>query len=488
MLNVDYKLVTKALSQRLREILPRIIHTDQAGFVQNRFLGSNVLDVQTLLHYFDQAALEHEVAFLSLDIYKAFDSVNWQFLNNLLNSYGFPAYFTRWIQTMQAQVEIRVANNGHLSSPIEIQKGLAQGCCLSPFLFLLVIETLAHHIRSNPRIEGVQFLHYHKKINLVADDCLLTLKASVENLQNLTTVLEHFSLQSGLHINCEKSVLMHEVSDNAFCTHPAITQFKNASFGEGVSYLGTRLGKKSVLNSNFQVTKSLVTDVLKNRPTQLCSVSGKILQVKSLVASKFVYKFMLLPTPPAPLLRMLDSIYHNHIWNEGRHKMSKQKAQLPKREGGLNMINVFHQNASLKLGWLNRFLSDTSSMTFTQYFMFECTVIPFNEFLKCNLTPRNSKFLLKRKPPKFIECIFQFWFERTHISDKPTPNQRDEMLNSLFCFNDVTLIQLSFTEQHTLYQFLADNNVYTLREVLSNVTDILAAMALQAPTLCNPLQ
>ena len=155
LLNVDYKLVTKVLASRVKAILPRIIHTDQQGFVSNHFLGNHVLDIQTLMHLLETSEIQADTAILSLDIHKAFDSVDWTFLTMVLRSYGFPTYFLDWIDAMHQDVELRVLNNGHLSDPVFAKKGVAQGCSLSPYLFVLVIETLACYIRSCPWIKGL---------------------------------------------------------------------------------------------------------------------------------------------------------------------------------------------------------------------------------------------------------------------------------------------------------------------------------------------
>ena len=65
LLNVDYKIVTKVLAMRVKAVLPRIIHTDQTGFVSNRYLGTNVLDVQALMCILEKMEHQQEIALLS---------------------------------------------------------------------------------------------------------------------------------------------------------------------------------------------------------------------------------------------------------------------------------------------------------------------------------------------------------------------------------------------------------------------------------------
>ena len=295
LLCVEYKILTKALTLCLKEILPRLIHTDQTGFVANRFLGSNVIDVQTLLNMLDK---EGNYAIISLDITKAFDTVDWLFINTILQAYGFPEYFIQWIQITHQNAELCVLNNGHLSEPFFAQKGLPQGDSLSAYLFILVIESLAAHIRSNRWLEGISVRGYQKKIGLVADNVLLALKPTSDNFETLNLVLDHFGHVSGLHVNYEKSkIMMKPGKQNAFLNDPNFNRYKIVSPVEGIFYLGVWMGNKPLQCRNFEYNETLMLDVLKSRPIRTLSLSGRILQVKSLAASKFVYRFMLLPSP-----------------------------------------------------------------------------------------------------------------------------------------------------------------------------------------------
>ena len=485
LLNVDYKLVTKVLALRLKLIIPKIVHTDQTGFVTNRFLGSNVLDVQTLMHILDRLEQQQEVATLALDIEKAFDTVDWGFIRLVLRSYGFPPSFINWVTTMQTNVELRVLNNGHLSDPIVAKKGVAQGCSLSPYLFILMIETLAHHICSNPRINGLIYHDYEKKINLVADDCLLTLQATVDNFAELHTTLSHFSAVSGLRTNFNKSVLLCDRFPDGWLENPAVSIYKHATMSDGFTYLGTRLGNAQVLSSNFQLNTITMKDLLRSRPLQATSLSGRILQIKTLVASKFVYKFMLLPTPHPQFLHKLDTEYHDYIWQGGRHKLNKPALCLPKSKGGFNMLNVSRQELSLKLGWINRFLKDTECLSLTQYFLFTCTRITTFDFFRCNLY-RSYHRLHKWPIPQVLGDILEAFFHCKYVSHVPADSDvtaGTRILTSLFCFNEALLNTLPFAQEYALYLFLADNGVYTVQDVLINGLQITGALLIASSEL-----
>ena len=141
LLNVDLKILTRALSLRISPILDDIVQKEQQAFVKGRYLGNCFLDLQAMA----TRALEEDDDYLaiSLDIEKAFDSVKWQFVNDLLKANGFPPAFLDWIELMQKGKELRLFNNGHSSQTIFVSNGLAQGDSLSPFIFIICMEALA---------------------------------------------------------------------------------------------------------------------------------------------------------------------------------------------------------------------------------------------------------------------------------------------------------------------------------------------------------
>ena len=106
----------------------------------------------------------------SLDIEKAFDSVWWEFLNDVLKKLSIAESFIKWINLVNVKKELRLFNNGHSSGPIRVSNGLPQGDSLSLLLFILCLEALASTIRNNPLIEGIKYNDMENKISLVADN------------------------------------------------------------------------------------------------------------------------------------------------------------------------------------------------------------------------------------------------------------------------------------------------------------------------------
>ena len=153
LLNIDYKIATRALAKRLQNVIPELISFDQMGFIKKRSASENIRLVQDLLDFCSHENLPS--IFLFLDFKKAFDNVDHNFLFEILKRYNFGKSFIQWIKTIYNHADCKVLNNGWLSKTLSISKGVRQGCPLSALLFILVVEILAMKIRKNKKIKGI---------------------------------------------------------------------------------------------------------------------------------------------------------------------------------------------------------------------------------------------------------------------------------------------------------------------------------------------
>ena len=99
-------------------------------------------------------------------------------------------------------------NNGWSSNFFKLERGVRQGCPLSPYLFILCAEVLADAIRNDNNIKGITVDGQEIKISLYADDTTLILDGSRASFQNSLQVLELFSLISGLRLNYKKTEVL----------------------------------------------------------------------------------------------------------------------------------------------------------------------------------------------------------------------------------------------------------------------------------------
>lgn len=129
------------------------------------------------------------------DFRKAFDTVNWSMIHEALERFGFGPYFSDLVRLIYSNIETALLNRGFTSRYFKPARGVRQGCCLSPYLFILVAEILAIQIREDPTIQGIKTPNRELKVTLFADD-LTGFAQDQESLVNMINLIEQFGERS----------------------------------------------------------------------------------------------------------------------------------------------------------------------------------------------------------------------------------------------------------------------------------------------------
>lgn len=112
---------TAIIAKRLETILPELIDEDQTGFIKSRQTHDNI---RRTLHLIDKIERENKTAvLLSLDAEKAFDRVNWEFLYQTLDRFGFNKHFVNIIRSLYQLPTAKIKINGSLSPSFNLQRG-----------------------------------------------------------------------------------------------------------------------------------------------------------------------------------------------------------------------------------------------------------------------------------------------------------------------------------------------------------------------------
>ena len=212
LLNADYKILTKALSNRLKLTLPEIINPDQIGYMKNRYCGENTRLISDIIEYCQ--LYKKPGVLLLVDFEKAFDTVRWQFLLRVLDNFNFGCNFISWIKVIYNDIFSSITNNGYFSKTFTITRGIRQGDPISAFLFILVAEIIALLIRNNVKIKGIIIDKCELKLCQLADDTTLFLQDEQSILLALA-VFEEFYRYAGLKMNKSKTeaVLLYKESN-----------------------------------------------------------------------------------------------------------------------------------------------------------------------------------------------------------------------------------------------------------------------------------
>ena len=337
---MDYKILTKLFALRLRHILPDIIHPDQRGFIHGRRLDHGILDIYALLDLVDHGEMDGLLC--TIDIAKAFDSLDWDFVKYELRLYGFPESFIKWFDILCSNKEVRIVNNGQWSDSIKVHKGSAQGCPLSPLLFILSIEILAARIRGNTEILGIESDGLTKKLNLVADDILLVFQNTHSGCEQLAVGLHNFSQESGLKINLDKCTISRIGKFNDVPLDPEVLPFFQRKLNS-LSYIGIDFNFNISQLWDINVTpkfKKIIKEIRAIKSFGQVSLLGRVQVLKSLFFSQLAYFTTILPSPPPKIVSKFQSDLNDVIWWGRSPKLKFSCAVAHPTQGGIRMIDL----------------------------------------------------------------------------------------------------------------------------------------------------
>ena len=356
LLNVVYKIGSACIANRLKVVLPSIISEDQSGFIKDRYLGDNVRIIYDLIEYLNKN--KKPGLLLCLDFEKAFDSLNWGYMFKVLTLFGFGENFTKWIYTFYHNIKASVTVNGALTPWFSIQRGCRQGDPLSPYLFVICVEILAIMIKRNDKIKGIFVNEIESKILQYADDTELTLEGDKESFHEAMDTINTFGKMSGLILNTDKSnaVWLGSKRNSVVKYMPHLEMTWNPERFKILGIWFTCDLKECVkinFDEKFLEVKSLYRIWLKRQLTPL----GRVAVLKSLILSKLVHLWLLLPNPPDNIINAIQKTIFQFVWNSKNDRISRKVSVKNVNDGGIGIPDVRKYMNALKLTWIRKLCS-----------------------------------------------------------------------------------------------------------------------------------
>ena len=248
LLNTDYKIIEKAIANKMTPALEHIISKDQRGFMKNRRISVNIRKMLDILHVAEIEELEAIV--LSLDFVKCFDKCSFPILHGSLRFFQFGEIVQQWTKILYKDFTVRVQNNGHFSEHISIDKGVHQGGCCSAIYFLVIAEILALSIRDNQEIEGITIKDIRNLLNQFADDMDVFSINKEGSIKAILKELENFYFQSGFMVSYDKTTLYRIGSlRHSDARMYNIDQFQWTN--EDITVLGVTIAHEQVVQKNY---------------------------------------------------------------------------------------------------------------------------------------------------------------------------------------------------------------------------------------------
>lgn len=358
LLNVDYKICSKAVSLRLANVLGSIVDPDQTCSIPGRSMSSNLVLLRDTLAFIERTG--ETGILLSLDQEKAFDRVDRTFLLRLLQHFGFGPWFRSCISTLYNGAFMQVLVNDFLSNPIPLERGVRQGDALSPMLYVLCVEALACKIRDSPEIEGfllpgargLQF-----KVSQYADDTTAFVKDE-KSLIALFETISIFEKGSGAKLNKAKTEALWLGAWTNRSDEPL-----GLSWVKKTKILGIFFGSVNVERDVWEPRLSKLDKCVSRWKNRSLSLIGKVLILNILGLSKLLFVSSIL-SPPRWVCDKVNRIIWPFLWGSRVETVARKSLVCPEADGGLGLREFHTHGQASRLSILIKTICNSQGKAF----------------------------------------------------------------------------------------------------------------------------
>lgn len=275
-----------------------IIDNYQGAFIHERQINDGMLIAAELI---DSRMKENKNGIICrVDFEKAFDNINWNCVDIVLERFGFGNIWRGWIKWCITQARFAVLINGEATSMFKNYKGIRQGDPISPFIFIMVAEILSKMISkaaSNGLLSGFQVETNSTTITHLqfADDLMVFLDDSTDQVTNLKNVLFAFQLISDLKVNYRKSAIAGIGDENNGLECADVLGCDLLSLP--INYLGIPLGSKSKSGSVWDIIIQRCRQKLSSWKRRYLSKGQRLILINGVIASLPIYYLSMFQMP-----------------------------------------------------------------------------------------------------------------------------------------------------------------------------------------------
>eukprot|EP00253_Pinus_taeda_P014645 PITA_14645 len=357
--NVIYKMITSLIAKRLKPLLDNLISAEQTGFVEGRKILDGLVVTRAVIH--SLKVKKQKGMMIKLDLSKAYDRLNWKYLETVLERFGFHQRWIAWIHNLISSPHFSILVNGSPSKTFNASRGIRQGDPLSPFLFILAAEGLGRFIkqeRTENRLKGLQIWGNNLPLThqQFVDDIMLFGEPTVREVRHLRRILDLFAEASGLEINKDKScIFIFNTIDQVKSHLIRILGFKRGELP--TKYLGNVLDFTSKRVKNWQGVLDKLSNKVANWAFRVLNIAGRVVLAKSVLQAIPIYPLSIMAAPVGVCAKIRE-IIRKFIWSGSDQKkkwalVSWSQLTERKEKGGLGLRDPETLNRVLgaKLWW-----------------------------------------------------------------------------------------------------------------------------------------
>ena len=365
MLNVDYKILTKLVCNRLSVVLKDIISSEQFCIPGKSIIECNTL-IRDVMYYANESL--SKCAMISLDWSRAFDRVSIKFVLDILKSFGFHDRIIQWVSGFYENITSSVIINGLVTKSYAVYRSVRQGCPLSMSLFAVYLDPFYRMVKSRLHPFALS-LPNKSKLSLFgyADDSNIFLEKE-EGLKEMDKVITDFEKACGALLNRNKTWIygMGQWSNKVEWDLPWI-EIKTGI----IKVLGIYFSNdyEECVSFNWNSIKEKICKRLRLMYTRRLTLMQKSILINSLICSKAWYLAHIYPMP-MNIFKECKKIIFGYIWNNGYQPIKQDTLYMDKNSGGIGLINILYKSKSMLVSsFLKVYTEESFSYVFAFYYM-----------------------------------------------------------------------------------------------------------------------
>jgi hypothetical protein len=299
---------------------------------------------------------------LKLDLKKAYDCISWDFLRIVLIQCGFGQSTTNWIMGCVTSTVFAILVNGEATSFLQSERGLRQGCPLSPFLFILIMEGLSILLKksqSEGTLTGIKVSRLTKILHLLfVDDVIIMTNSKLSEWLEIRKILNLFCRASGLSINSQKSTFHHfGIQPDSLAELKELFRYEFKDLTRGFKYLGVFLKLDNYKAADWTWLIEKIERRISHWCNRLLSLGGRYILIKSVLESIPIY-WLSIAHLPLSVLSNLRQLSFSFLWAGNKnifkyHLCRWDLVSRPKIFGGwgLRNLNFFYRALATNMLW-----------------------------------------------------------------------------------------------------------------------------------------
>ncbi|XP_057791059.1 uncharacterized protein LOC131008183 [Salvia miltiorrhiza] len=359
--NFLFKIISKVLASRLNQVAPSFVSPQQFGFISGRSIHDCIILGSEGFNYMRRTGKGQNMA-CKIDIKKAFGTLNWSFLLNVLRVAGFHSIFIRWIEVILHSARISILYNGQLHGYFGCSRGVRQGDPLSPILFGIAEDVLSILFSNCVNSDHLVPMPWSRRKSFTthlfyADDILVFFQATISNAHTLWKILDFYGNISVQIVSQEKSHIFFtdKVPSSTKRSIEGILKFEPGRIP--FNYLGVPIFQGRARASHLRAIHDKILNKFARWKGLHLSMAGRLCLIQSVIQSSLTHSMMIYKWPRS-LLTKLDTCCRNFLWTGNIKKIAScpvswARVCAPKYEGGLGLrsFKLLNKCFLMKMAW-----------------------------------------------------------------------------------------------------------------------------------------